>query len=308
MTPRALQLFGHIPEEHRILEVGPSYNPLFPKASGRPVRVLDHASRDELVAKYRDDPGADHTRIEEVDFVWRRGPMSEAVPPGERGTFDVMVASHVVEHTPDLVGFLVSAQEILRPSGRFLLVVPDKRFCFDYFRPPSTTGEVLNAHLGRRSRHTPGTIFDQLAYSVSTGGRVAWSQEPLGPMKLEHDLAMARTQLTPPAADAPYTDAHNWRFTPAWFRLIILELAWLGLADWRAERVGEARHSEFPVQLGRGGTAWARSFAPDQLQQMRLGLLRATLLEQQAQVDWWLAGDSSSGLQPSWAREAGGDG
>jgi hypothetical protein len=67
MTPRALQLFGHVPEGHRILEVGPSYNPLFSKNSGRPVSVLDHATRDELIAKYSNDPGADHTRIEEVD-------------------------------------------------------------------------------------------------------------------------------------------------------------------------------------------------------------------------------------------------
>ena len=303
MTPLALQFFGHVPEGHRILEVGPSYNPMFSKSSGRPVSVLDHATRDELIAKYSNDPGADHTRIEEVDFVWRRGPMSEALPPCERGTFDIMVASHVVEHTPDLVSFLVSAQEILRPSGRFLLVVPDKRFCFDYFRPPSTTGDVLNAHLACRSRHTPGTIFDQLAYSVSTDGRVAWSQEPMGVLKLEHDLATTRTQLTPPGEEAPYTDAHNWRFTPAWFQLIILELAWLGLADWRADRVGETHHCEFPVQLSRGGTAWARSFAPHQLQEMRLGLLRATLLEQRAQVDWWLAGNPSCGLLPSQGHE-----
>jgi hypothetical protein len=151
-------------------------------------------------------------------------------------------------------------------------------------------------------------MFDQLAYSVSTDGRVAWSQEPLGVLKLERSLTDASTLLTPLDEDAPYTDAHNWRFTPAWFQLIILELAWLGLADWRAERVGEARHSEFPAQLSRGGTAWARSFAPQQLQAMRLGLLRATLLEQRAQVDWWLAGNPSSGLLPSWGSEARTDG
>lgn len=303
MTPRAVQFFGHIPEDQRILEIGPSYNPLFPKASGRPVSVLDHASRDELIAKYRDDPGADHSRIEEVDYVWRHGPLSEAVPAAARGTFDVMVASHVVEHTPDLVGFFVSAQEIVRPNGLLLLVVPDKRYCFDYFRPPSTTGEVLNAHLARRSRHTRGSLYDQKAYSVSSGGRVAWSPEPLAPLRLENDLAEARPLLTPPGADEPYRDAHNWRFTPAWFRLIVLELAWLGLADWRAEMVGETRHTEFPVRLRRGGTAWARSFAPAQFQEMRLGLLKATLLEQRAQIDWWLAGDPAAGLAPSWTRE-----
>ena len=122
--------------------------------------------------------------------------------------------------------------------------------------------------------HRPARHGRKLASSAGHCSRKAVRAATLS--RLLSWLAAAITLL--------YFDYRNWRFTPAWFQLIILELAWLGLADWRADRVGETHHCEFPVQLSRGGTAWARSFAPHQLQEMRLGLLRATLLEQRAQI------------------------
>ncbi len=109
MKSRAENLFGPLPSGARILEIGPSYNPLFPKGGPQQVHVLDHATREELVAKYRDHPSVDTTRIEEVDHVWTNGPLHEAVPRDMHGQYDAFVASHVIEHTPDLVGFLKSA-------------------------------------------------------------------------------------------------------------------------------------------------------------------------------------------------------
>jgi len=88
---------------------------------------------------------------------------SRRIPPAWRplyGTFDAFIASHVIEHTTDLIGFLDTAETLLCPSGIVILAIPDKRYCFDYFRPLTTTGEVLCASASRRSRHTRRIIFD----------------------------------------------------------------------------------------------------------------------------------------------------
>lgn len=297
MKSRAESLFGALPPGARILEIGPSYNPLFPKGGPQQVHVLDHATREELVAKYRDHPSVDTARIEEVDHVWTDGPLHEAVPRDLHGQYDAFVASHVIEHTPDMVSFLRSAEVLLRPSGRLLLVVPDRRFCFDFLRPATTTGMVIDAHLARRTRHSAGTVFDQLAYSVSAGGSLAWDQAPLGPLRLEHDITQTPGVLSPAFADWDYVDAHAWRFTPSSFHLTLLELAWLGLLDWKIAAQGETRGSEFPAELVRGGTEAARALTPNARDALRLELLKAMLLETRAGIDWWLAGQPIPGLR-----------
>ena len=79
------------------------------------------------------------------------------------GTFDAFIASHVIEHTPDLIDFLQTSEILLKSSGVVVLAIPDKRYCFDYFQPLTTPGQVLAAHAEGRSRHTRRTAFDHVA-------------------------------------------------------------------------------------------------------------------------------------------------
>src|SRR5882724_8570736 len=74
-------------KEARALEVGPSFNPVLPKAEGYNVAILDHAGTDDLIAKY-DGHDVDIRRIESVDFVWQGGALGEAV---NHGRYDAIV-------------------------------------------------------------------------------------------------------------------------------------------------------------------------------------------------------------------------
>ena len=42
----------------KLIEVGPSYNPVAPKAEGWDTYIIDHASQDELQAKYQTQDAA----------------------------------------------------------------------------------------------------------------------------------------------------------------------------------------------------------------------------------------------------------
>jgi hypothetical protein len=114
MSSRDDILRSGITKNDKIIEIGPSYNPLTPKTDGWRSHVLDHTGKAGLVEKYRNDPSVDVTKIENVDFVWADGPLSGAVPAEHHGTFDVLVASHVFEHIPDLIGTLRSAEVPVR--------------------------------------------------------------------------------------------------------------------------------------------------------------------------------------------------
>jgi predicted SAM-dependent methyltransferase len=299
MTARAEAMLGVVPRSAKLIEIGPSHNPALPKADGWNVHTIDHATQAELIEKYANDPSVDTARIEAVDYVWKSGSLAEAVPQSEHGSFDGFVASHVIEHTTDLVAFLEAAQILLKPLGSVGLAIPDKRYCFDYFQPLTTVGAVLDAHFARRSRHRAGAVFDHVAYAVAEGGNGAWSQQPVTHLSFFSDLDNARrTFEIASQSDGPYVDTHNWRFTPASFQLVMLELGWMGLTDWKIDRLKHTVGCEFFVQLRRGGTAWARKLSQQDLQSLRLRLLKRTLVEQRAQIDWLLAGEPELGLAP----------
>jgi O-antigen biosynthesis protein len=293
-TPsRAEALLAPLDRSASIFEVGPSYNPIAPKADGWKTSVLDHATRAELVKKYRGHPGVDVNRIEEVDFVWSGGSITDVVPAHLHGTFDAFIASHVIEHTTDMLGFLSTAETLLAPDGVVILAVPDKRFCFDYFKPLTTTGQVLEAHATHRSRHTRQICFEHLAYAVNSGGSGAWGQTPTQAFSFHNSLAQARDLFSTVSEDpaSPYVDMHAWKFTPASFELVMLELARLGETDWRIDRITPATGCEFYVWLRRGGKAVAATLSDEGLAALRLALLKRSLLDLRAQIEWLLAAE-----------------
>jgi 2-polyprenyl-3-methyl-5-hydroxy-6-metoxy-1,4-benzoquinol methylase len=291
MPTRAEILLAPVPGGGRIIEIGPSFNPIAPKSAGWNSVSIDHLTREDLVAKYTGHPGVDVSRIEPVDFVWTSGPLSAAVPPAQHGTFDAFVASHVIEHTPDLIAFLDSAATLLKPEGVVILVIPDKRYCFDYFQPLTTTGQLLEAHADRRSRHTSRLAFDHFAYAVADGDIGAWGQRPSQGIRFMHALEDANEMFAAFENSSAYADLHAWRFVPSSFELLLLELARLGKTDWRVERTTPADGCEFFAWLRRGGAARVKALAAEEMIVQRLTLLKRTLLETRAQIDWLLAGE-----------------
>ena len=75
------KLLSPLTKRDRILEIGPSFNPMVPKRDGWNSYSLDHATRDELVNKYGPH-GQPVNQIEDADFLWRDGDLKKARDPG----------------------------------------------------------------------------------------------------------------------------------------------------------------------------------------------------------------------------------
>ncbi|MFN2202068.1 MAG: class I SAM-dependent methyltransferase [Caldilineaceae bacterium] len=261
-----------------ILEIGPSFNPVAPKSAGWHTTVVDHATREELIEKYRRHSGVDTSRIEPVDVVWTDGRLVDALPLELRGRFDLAIASHVIEHVPDLIAFLGSLELLLQENGTISLAVPDKRFCFDWAKSLSSTGQVLNAHLLRATRHSRVTAFDHIAYSISNDGEVAWGQWPTGALRFIHSLQEAKDafESTHDVHSGPYLDYHAWHFTPSSFRLLVLELQYLGFLDCHLSKLYDTEGCEFIAILQKGKNI---PETHEELNKERLELLTRSLVE-----------------------------
>lgn len=199
------------------LEVGPSYNPFLPKRRFN-VETIDHADAATLREKYRDNA----SKIEEVDYVSDGRSLLEII--GKPGRYDFIFASHVIEHVTDIVRFIQDCETLLKPEGRLVLAVPDKRYCFDAFRPISTVGQALQAYAERRHRHTPAILYDQKAYVCGKAQNIVWIESDLDGVALLHTAEQAKDAFEQALGSDEYHDAHGWQFTPTSFRLLIKQL------------------------------------------------------------------------------------
>ena len=233
------------------LEIGPSHNPIARKSDGYRVKVLDHLDQRGLIEKYKDDPGVDTSRIEEVDFVWRGESFRDLIGRDER--FSWVIASHVVEHLPNLVRFLNDCDALMEPDGVLTLAVPDKRFCFDHFRTLSSLGMVVDAHLNGSTHPSAGAILDFYLSYARRGGGDAWNAGDRGRFEFAFDFQNA-TERMAASIGGDYIDVHQWCFTPSSFRLLIDDLHRMGLIRLREVEFLGTDGFEFFVWLGRSGT------------------------------------------------------
>lgn len=250
MDARQTAALSHVDLAGQGLEIGPSYSPLVPKSFQPSVETVDHATRDELVAKYTSyGLGQDLIdRIDEVDYVWAGGQLVDTI--GAKEHYDYIVAAHVIEHQVDLIAFLQDCDALLKPGGRLALVVPDKRASFDLFKPLSTVGDVVDAHLRPTTFHTAGGFVDHVAYACLLDGQIAWGLGQQGKLETQFaDLSSVSVEIQQALDQDMYRDIHRWIFTPASFSLLIEDLAELGYHNF--DEVGSAPTSgyEFYVTL-----------------------------------------------------------
>jgi SAM-dependent methyltransferase len=204
------------------LEIGASHAPIVPKRSGHKIEIADHSSADHLREHYRKDPTVDITNIEEVDYV--TGGRSVAKTIGRPGRYDYIIASHVIEHVPDLVGFLKDCETLLKPDGVLSLAVPDMRYCFDALQSRSTTGMALQAALADTHRPSPAAVFDYIANRSAKNNHGVWRRFDPRPLKICNSLTEAKVKFDEYVSSDAHADIHVWRFVPSSFRLIAKDL------------------------------------------------------------------------------------
>ena len=219
------------------LEIGPLHSPIVTEDMAD-VRYVDVFSRDELRANYANDPNVNLGDIPEIHFVLS-GPeglrrLPEVVGPA--APFAWVIASHVIEHVPDLIAWLAEIAEILDDGGQLLLVVPDRRFTFDILRPWTTVGQMLQAHDLAETKPSVRAVFDMIRNAVTVNLIDAWRGELPGPSDRIHDLAMAVSEAQR-VRDGDYVDSHVWMFTPGLLVEQVTELGRLGLSDFVVEKI-----------------------------------------------------------------------
>ncbi|MDE7323303.1 MAG: methyltransferase domain-containing protein [Lachnospiraceae bacterium] len=245
------RMLSQITKEQFGLEIGPSLRPCAPKSKGYNVEIVDWVGRQELVGRYA-AMGLDTSKIEEVDYIWDGRPYSEVT--GRTDSYDYIIASHVIEHVPDFIGFLRDCSKMLKMNGILSLAVPDKRYTLDHFRMVTTTGKVINDFLQGEKYGSVGALTDYWNHVVRRSGLTSWSRARDKILKKEyefvHDAEFNRKAFEDCGGKVQTAhDFHQNVFTPASFELLVYELWEYGLIDLKIETLYDTTAEEFIVQM-----------------------------------------------------------
>jgi hypothetical protein len=232
------------------LEIGPSHSPICPKSEGYNVEILDHMSQSDLRKKYVEH-GVDLAAIEQVDFVWH-GESYEHLT-GRSHEYGWVVASHVIEHTPDMISFLRGCDDVLDDEGALVLAIPDKRYCFDHLRPTTSLAAIIDAFEAKRTIHSVGTAAEYFLNVCQIEPLTQWSGATDSDLHFSHSLSDSLSAMKA-VKEGSFLDLHSWCFTPSSFRLIVNDLFSLGLIRNREMGFFETVGHEFIIALGRSGT------------------------------------------------------
>ncbi|GJD46080.1 hypothetical protein AFCDBAGC_3960 [Methylobacterium cerastii] len=216
-----------------ILEIGPFTKPTI---RGPKVQYFDVMNRSSLLerALLHNHPTKDCPEIHFVSPIGDLGVVNK--------NFDIVLSSHCVEHQPDLVNHLRNVERILRPGGRYLLLIPDKRYCFDALLPESSLAEIIEAHRERRRTHTWPKVHEHRALTTHNDSARHWagdSSDPHAHLRQDREQA-ARKEYED--SQGNYIDVHAWQFTPESFRSIIKDLQAARLTNLSVERVYHTPH------------------------------------------------------------------
>jgi len=207
----------------RILEIGPLAMPNIKKDQGKSVFYADIKSTEDIkniymAERYKEKPSW-FNEIVEIDFVINNGKYYECLKDVEK--FDYIIATHVIEHIPQLILFFQDIAKILNQKGKICLSIPDKRYCYDHFRCPTSFAECYDIYI-RGINNLPFRIFDELAVRTLNNAEYWWREtnnfEHLPRAKNNFDQAKEKYMR---ALNGEYFDMHFSVFTPETFLLLI---------------------------------------------------------------------------------------
>jgi SAM-dependent methyltransferase len=224
---------GLIPTDASALEIGPFYSPLL---AGPNAYFFDVLSQTALIARAR-SLGVENPNVPVIDYISPTGDLAVI----DR-TFQSVISSHCIEHQPDLVAHLQQVTRLLQTGGRYFLLIPDKRYCFDTFIAETTIAEVLEAHHSQRKTHLLKSVIEHRAMTTHNDHVRHW-QGDHGNRTDNQDARIAAALKEYQEAAGGYIDVHAWYFTPGNIADILGTLRRLGYIGLDVERVYPTRQS-----------------------------------------------------------------
>lgn len=120
------------------IEIGAGHNPIKVDPSCD-VKYIDKLSSREFRDAFPELPDPEITEVDIIADVSKEGLSVIA-----DSSMDFIIASHIIEHLPDPLGFIKECYRVLRNDGVIYLAIPDKNFTFDKDRERTKLEHIIS--------------------------------------------------------------------------------------------------------------------------------------------------------------------
>lgn len=200
----------------RILEIGPLINPLVEKKDN--VYYADIKDTESIKLRYKDYSNVDIDKVVSVDFVIADS-YEESLKNVEK--FDYVVNCHVLEHIPNPIHFFNDISKCLCEEGKLIMMVPDKRYCFDHYRENSSFS-LMYAVYKNYIDNKVQVIDSVYNGTYFTKASIYWDIELSNEYKKADYFDVNLNAIDGKFANS--FDGHFWTFTDVSFLKIILDI------------------------------------------------------------------------------------
>jgi len=226
IEPSKRSFLSMISTNESVLEIGPFTHPV---CGGKNVKYFDVLNKAGLI-KRAEALGRSTDGAVDIHYVSPLGDLSIV-----QEKFDICISSHAIEHQPDLIRHLNDVEKILNDGGRYFLVIPDKRYCFDHYIPESSIADILTAR-GRKI-HTLKSVIEHRALTTHNDVQKHWAGDHGVPKYITDPKLLSSAAAEYERANGGYIDVHAWQFNPNSFRRNISLLNSLGLIRLKVDQV-----------------------------------------------------------------------
>jgi hypothetical protein len=214
----------------KMLEIGPLDNPQLDYKSPD-YYSLDIFSKEELINNYFKDITVNKDKIIEPSYVIADNDYSAI-----KQKFKCIFSSHNIEHMPCVVTFLNNLESILDDDGYIYLVIPDKRYCFDYFKKETDIYDVLQLYYEKNHRPRLSDVLRTQTQITHSDCQAHWNDDH-GMIYPEVKLLRHYQDILNLYNTGGYIDAHVSCFTPQSFIEIINILIDLNLIKLEIHKI-----------------------------------------------------------------------
>lgn len=215
-----------IKSNDRVLEIGPLTDPL---TTGENVFYADVRSTDGVKEAYKNDDEVDIDSIVHIDYVIGKS-YTETFKDVEK--FKYIVLSHVIEHIPDIISYFLDISNILEDDGKIIMLIPDCRYTFDYYRNPSSFANMYDVYKNGKKSLLPVFLDAYSNKIIMNNSFKLWNSRKYLDLEKESNPQEVLDRLKN-ILNQEYPTTHYWTFTDFSFLKILQDLTIFNLFNFK---------------------------------------------------------------------------
>ena len=213
----------------KCLEIGPFD---CPNLKGEKVKYFDVLDQDSL--KKRALKLNRNGDVPYIDYVNSNGDLKIIDE-----NFDLVLSCHSIEHQLNFIQHLQNVSELLNDNGYYVIILPDKRYCFDHFIKESTIADIICQYTNKPKLHSVKSVIEHRALTCHNDSIRHWNDDH-GKQNYCSDtnsIIDAIKEYQDSISNNQYLDVHSLQFTPDSFKNIINLLNQLNYIDLLIDNV-----------------------------------------------------------------------